>query len=393
MPKVDRKQILAYRLHSQQLTERAPAGKLADVAGRCYPQNTPPGSAALALAARVEEVAEERVTEELEERKRLLQAFGARSAPHVFPARDAAVFTRGLLPDGEEELRAFLQGAAPSLDKLGLSATDLVEHVVEAVEQVLDGTALVKEELGRNAGKLITDRLPAELRDGWTGRSPYAAKQFLGESLVRFALPVVSLRGILCHGERKGRSPLLRRTDQWLGGKAKGVKKAPAELVKRFLSCYGPAKPAQLAEWAGIDQAQAERLWKAVQSDLAEVTYRSGTLWVPKADRDRLTSPDEPRGVRMLPPHDPYLQARDRQVLLPDRDQHKVLWRSTGGPGAVLVDGEIRGVWRPKAKSRKLDITVEALGKIGKRHRDVIEEEAARVASCRGLELGKLSGW
>ncbi|WP_157248164.1 winged helix DNA-binding domain-containing protein [Nonomuraea typhae] len=391
MPKVTREQILVYRLHGHRLTDRAPAADLTGVAGRCYPQNTPPGAAGLALAARVHEVTEERITAELDG-KRLLQAFGARGAPHVFPARDAAVFTRGLLPETEEELRAFLRGAVPSLDRIGLAATDLAGLAAEAVKEILDGTALVKDDLGRRAGELITDRLPAGQRDGWQGHSPYSAQQFLGESLVRFALPVVSLRGILCHGGRQGRSPLLRRTDQWAGAIKGGLEKAPGELVERFLRCYGPATPAHLAEWGGIGRAQAERLWEAAEPGLAEVESGGGPRWVLKGELGRLESPEEVKGVRLLPPHDPYLQARDRQVLLPDRDRRKALWRTIGGPGAVLVDGDIRAVWRPKTRRRTLDVAVEPLGRLGAKHRAPIGEEAARVAAFRGLELGELSG-
>ncbi|MFI6815677.1 winged helix DNA-binding domain-containing protein [Nonomuraea sp. NPDC050328] len=392
MFKVDRKQILAYRLYAQQLGERAPTGELVGVAGRCCPQNTPPGSAALALGARVEGVSERRVGEELEEGKRLLQAFGARAAPHVFPVREAAVFTRGLLPEGEEELRAFLRGAVPALDRLGLGAGELVELTVRAVEEVLDGIGLVKDEAGRAVGELIGGRLPEGMQEGWKGGSPYAGKQFLGESLVRFALPVVSLRGVLCHGGREGRSPLLRRTDQWVG-RVGGVMKAPGELVRWFLRCYGPAGPGELAGWGGIGVQQAERLWAGVEAELVEVGFQAGRLWVLAGEEERLRSAGEVRGVRMVPPHDPYLQARDRGVLVPDRERQKVLWRRAGSPGAVLVDGEVRGVWRAKVRGRKLDVSVEALGEIGRGHRGAVEEEVGRVAACRGLEVGKVGGW
>ncbi|MEV0387073.1 winged helix DNA-binding domain-containing protein [Nonomuraea sp. NPDC050643] len=394
MRKIERERILAYRLHGQGLTEPARPADLAEVAGRCYPQNTPPGSAGLALSARVPGATRETITELLEESRTLLQAFGARGAPHVFPVRDGAVFTRGLLPRDEESLREFLRGAVPSLDELGLPATDLAEHACEAVADVLDGTALTKDELGARAGERITGRLPAGLRDGWKGPSPYSAKQFLGESLVRFALPVASLRGVLCHGGRKGRSPLLRRTDQWTGPIREGpIREGPesaaAELVRRYLRCFGPSTPGHYAAWGGIAAAQADGAWQAVREELAELDGG----WVLNDELALLESPPEPHGVRMLPPHDPYLQARDRRTLLPDRAWHQRVWRTVGNPGVILVDGEIRALWRPEARSGRLGLTLEPLRAIGRAHRAPIEEEAARVARHRGLAPGAISGW
>ncbi|MGP4099755.1 winged helix DNA-binding domain-containing protein [Nonomuraea sp. KM90] len=401
MAKVEREQILAYRLHGHQLAEPAPATGLAEVAGRCYPQNTPPGSAGLALSARVRDVTEETLAEQLVGEKALLQAFGARGAPHVFPVRDAAVFTRGLLPGNEEALREFLGGAVPSLDELGMTAADLVRYTCEAVADVLDGTALIKDDLGRAAGEWITGRLPAGLRNGWNGHSPYSPKQFMGESLVRFALPVASLRGILCHGGREGRSPLLRRTDQWVGRVPGGDRDASAELVRRYLRCHGPSTARHYAEWGGIGIGQAEAAWEAVRDELVEVDLGSGVAWVAAGELARLESPaqagpqagPEAGRVRMLPPHDPYLQARDRERLLPDRTSHRRVWRTSGNPGVILVDGEIRAGWRPLTRSRRLAITVEPLGRIARAHRGPIEEEATRIARHRGLELGEITGW
>lgn len=51
--------VIAFRLAAHQLGERASADRLADVAGLCGVQDSPPGSALLALHARVEGVTRE----------------------------------------------------------------------------------------------------------------------------------------------------------------------------------------------------------------------------------------------------------------------------------------------------------------------------------------------
>lgn len=145
---ISREQAIAYRLDAQGLRERADAGRMMAVATAICVQNTPPGAAGQALAARVADISEGDVVAALEEDKSLLQAFGARAAPHVFATTDAPVFTLGLLPGDEAALRKFMLGARPALDTVGISATELVRLSGQAVEEVLDGTGLVKDDLG-----------------------------------------------------------------------------------------------------------------------------------------------------------------------------------------------------------------------------------------------------
>ncbi|WP_372339079.1 DNA glycosylase AlkZ-like family protein [Actinoplanes sp. RD1] len=81
---------------------------------------------------------------------------------------------------------------------------------------------------------------------------------------------------------------------------------------------------------------------------------------------------------------DPLLQARDREVLVPDRARQKEVWRALGNPGVLLVDGEIAGVWRAKTAGRKrVDLTVSAFGALPARTRRAVEEEAGVVARAR----------
>jgi hypothetical protein len=51
------------------------------------------------------------------------------------------------------------------------------------------------------------------------------------------------------------------------------------------------------------------------------------------------------------------------------------------GPGAVLRDGRLTGLWRTKAKGKKVEVRVEKLGRIA---RSELEDEAQRLAALRG---------
>ncbi len=80
-----------------------------------------------------------------------------------------------------------------------------------------------------------------------------------------------------------------------------------------------------------------------------------------------------------------------RELLAPDPALRKKIWTVLGGPGMVLVDGELAGLWRPAKKGRKLVVTVEPLGELSNATKDALAAEAARLAPYRGVVTGELA--
>ena len=67
--------------------------------------------------------------------------------------------------------------------------------------------------------------------------------------------------------------------------------------------------------------------------------------------------PAEPaEGVALVPPNDPYLRQADRTVLVPDKAHRKEVFKALSGPGALLVDGEVAGVWRYRRSDAEVSI-------------------------------------
>ncbi len=375
--------MLAFRLQAHALAQRLPADALLEAAGACGIQNTPPGSAALALHARVRDLTPADFDRALAGEKTLLQVWSLRASPYAVPTRDAAVFTTGVLPEDEPSLRFFIRGAGPYLDLFGLSAADVVARTAEALLEVLDGRELTKNELGVLLAQHLSKDIPPEQLELWN--APDGMTHY-GESLVRFALSIVALQGLFCFAPWKRSAATFLLIDQWLGAPlpASDPCRARAELVRRYLSCYGPSTPEDFAEWAGIAPDQAHRTWQLVEPELACVTVGGRQAWLNGRDLLRLQAPLEPRGVRFLPPHDPYLLDRDRETLLPDKALHPFLWRSAGSPGALLVDGRLVAAWRPQKKGTRLRITIYPLGCTSNEIQADLEVEAALLAPFRG---------
>lgn len=387
---VTREQILGFRLRSHNLARRLPAGAFAAAAAVCGVQNSPPGSALPALHARVKDVTKEALARELDQRA-LVQVWSVRAAPLLVPTADAAVFTTGLLPQNEAELRFFISGAGDHLDRLGLTATELVHRTTAALYAVLDGRELTKDELGVALSRQLEASIPADLRDLWNSPDYWG---HTGESLARFALNAVTLSGAFCVLSHAGRAATFVRTDQWLGRPFAPMdgNQAAAALLRRYLHAYGPSTAADFARWAGIAPAQARRMWQLVAPELAAVRLGSKTLWLLAADLPALAAGEMPQGVRLLPPHDSYLAARDRMLLLPDKRLHAQVWRLSGSPGVVLLDGNIAAAWRAQAKGNKLQVSVLPLTDLAQLERAAVETEVEALAPLRGCR-GAAVAW
>ena len=391
--KITGEQALAFRLESQQLARKLPTGSVVQAAAACALQNTPPGAAWLSLHARVDKLLTEDAERATETEKTLLQTWSLRGAPHMFPTREGAIFTQGLLPEDEDELRFFIRGIEQGLARIDLSLNQVVDLTASAVEQVLDGRVLAnKRQLDRELAAWVRERLTSKPQNAWDSPSPYGPDQTLGEALVSFALRPVALRGLICFAPRRGNEASFVRLDQWLGEPLPKPERAQAEaeLVRRYLHCYGPSTVVHLAEWAGISPAQAERLWQRVEPELVQVELSGCHAWLLESDLPALLSPPPATGVRFLPAHDPYLQLRDRSLLAPDRAVQRRLWRRAGNPGLLLLDGRPAGTWRSTKKGSRLLVTIEPLGRIEPGRRSEIETEVegvARVKGCNGYHV------
>lgn len=361
---IDRSRVLAFRLANQQLSRR---GGL-EPAAATAPQNTPPGSALLALRVR-SDVSAAQVASALEEERTLVQVWSLRGSPCVVPSAELALFTVGLLPDDEESWRAVVQGFVPMIDEMGLTATETMGLVIEATRDALDGKVLTKRELGVALGK----RLPKSFAK-WM--EPDAFSSFAA-ILTRAA----SLTGEFVIAPRVGNEASFLRTDQWLAPAPAG-RDARADIVRRYLRLYGPSTPDDFASWSGIAPAYAKGSWEMVASELSEVSYEGRRQFVLSGDKRRLASAKPARGIRLLPPYEPWLQQRDRATVVPDKSLHKRIWKATGNPGVVLLNGEVVALWRQKKNGRVLQLTVEDLGDVV--DLDPIRTEAEPYAAFRG---------
>ena len=167
-----------------------------------------------------------------------------------------------------------------------------------------------------------------------------------------------------------------------------GFKKAvrPSEkfdVVRGYLRLLGPATPRHVAEFLDAPLKDVQARWP---EDVVEVTVGREKRSILAADEAALEA-DSPV-TRLLGPYDLFLQARDRSTIVPDAAHAKELWPVLGRPGAVLVDGELVGSWRPRQSGKSLRVAVRPWRKLSATVHKGVVEQAERLAAYRGISLG-----
>ena len=282
----------------------------------------------------------------------------------------SAVFTAGLEPPDEEAARAVVGNAWKSLD--AITAMEALDRVSEAVYDSLRDGPRPRDDFHQ----ALRERLPAELLWWCEGCGSYHVHPSLWRA--------TGIRGVLAIVGREGRSAVFG-----LPPEAQPREDPGAELARRFLRAYGPTRPKLLADWAGLATSHADALWERA-GQLVRIDLDGTNAWALAEDEPALLSDAEADGVRLLANLDPINAGRDRELLVPDPALRKRIWTVLGGPGTVLVSGEVGGLWRPTKKGKKLLITVEPLGQLTASAKEELAAEAQRVAPFRGAETGEV---
>jgi Winged helix DNA-binding domain len=165
----------------------------------------------------------------------------------------------------------------------------------------------------------------------------------------------------------------LTTLEAWLG-RPPGPAFSDERLVKRYLAAFGPASAADMRAWSGLAMRS---VFERLRPGLKVFRDEKGVelLDLPRAPRP---SGDTHAPVRLIPDFDNVLLAHaDRTRVMPP-GKHLGIFSSNGVmQGAVLLDGFVRGMWRPAGDS----IVITPFGKpIPKPEQPAIVEEAMRLA-------------
>lgn len=383
------RQIRAHRLRAHHLDQKYPFCELLTVAGTCGLQNSPPGAWETAAFCRLKNCTLPQLHQALYQKKELLQAWSIRGVPLIFPTADSDVFLSALIAQEGEEPWIYTKGIGLALDYLGMSFAELLPLVESAAEYLEDHTIKSKEELDRVLAQLAAEQLPAQKQSLWNAPSMYGApdRQTVGGAAVSFLLRPCSFKGLVVFRERESISPTFTSPLRWLGHRLAPSAQGEAELARRFLHAYGPATPRTFADWLGSSPAQAKRLWQQIEGELEPVTAAGKKAFILQSDRESFRRADTEESLLLLGPHDPYLDIRDRAILLEDTAAQRQVWRTVGNPGVILKSGKIIGIWKTRIQREKLSVTTTLWQPLSAPEQRELERQMEGYASFRGLAL------
>ncbi|MEU8179688.1 crosslink repair DNA glycosylase YcaQ family protein [Micromonospora sp. NPDC049044] len=355
---VDRRQVLNFRVRAQQLDRDT--GTLADTAVLDIGvQNTGPDGARWALAVRGVDVTAFSDTD-------VVLLWTVRGAPHLYRRADVGKVAAAVEPFTEADASKRIYDASRPLKAVGIDTLTALDEIATRMRAVVT-TPTVK---GDVSGRLATMLPEPYLRFCRPCDATHPYEMPFRLAAVRAGLEL----------EVDTSPPVLRRISGFRKAAAPGDR---FDLVRAYLRLLGPATPKHVADYLDAPVKDVKALWP---EDVVEVTVGREVRSLLAADEKALESADG-TGTRLLGPYDLFLQAKDRATLVPDTAHVKQLWPVLGRPGAVVVDGDVVGTWRPRKSGRTFTVTVQPWQRLSGATRDAVTVQAERLAAHRAVAL------
>jgi hypothetical protein len=262
----------------------------------------------IGLWSRMAGLSRDQLTGRLEDRS-VIQATLMRSTIHLVSARDYWPFAIGIRRARREWFVRATRGA-PTVAE--------IERAAEKLNQALEAGPMRRIEIERLVGRELV--------------AP--ATQWL--DLIR-----VPPSGTW---ERR-RADLFGRADLWIDPVPVTEDAGIELLVRRYLQGFGPARPKEIADWAGLPTTHVTAALDRLPTRRFLAEDGSGLIDLPRLP---LPTSDTPAPVRFLPTWDATLLVHARRTGILPEDYRPVIFTSKNPQSTptFLVDGAVAGTWQ-----------------------------------------------
>ncbi|RUR03319.1 winged helix DNA-binding domain-containing protein [Labedella endophytica] len=278
----------------------------------------------------------------------LVRVVCMRSTIHLVRAEDAWSLRSLTAPVLEREFTSAIARRVPGVD---------VAAVVDRAAGVLDGADLPARDLGRDLASRFDGSAPADL-----------------VNLVRCHLPLVQRPPRGEWGATGG--VVYARLDQHVPVHEVEPLEEVRSLVLRYLGAYGPATPADFAQWSGLRGAR--EVFASLGDAVVPVEVEGRTL-VDRADAVRDGGERKAPTARLLAEFDAaVLSHADRARILPDPS----VIASPNGliPATFLVDGAVAGTWSLSIADGEAHASLHPAGTLSQRVQSALRRELRSLA-------------
>lgn len=312
--------------------------------------------------------------------RKFVRTWCMRRTLFVVPARDLSLFARGTQRRADKEI-AWAR-------RHGISAREL-ERLLDAVGEGLEQPS-TRRELSERVAARLGRRLGERQGYGWgSSRSVPAVKVGRWNIPAQYMLHLYGARMPVCYGPANGTDATYVRGDRWVTDfHDREVPAAEEDLLRLYLSAYGPAGPSDFARWTGIGVTTARQVWQRIGAELVTVDVEGWRADLLARDVDALLQEtDGTASVRLLPYFDTYLLGHESRRHLVEAMHHRRVYRNQGWIApTVLVDGRVAATWSSEIDGRRLLLRAEALERWGRPTGERIRTEATGLAQFLGCE-------
>ena len=296
------------------------------------------------------------------EERALVKTTCMRRTLHLLTAEDFPLYMTALRSSSMETMYSHLArlGAGPK------HATTMIAAVMEALA---DGPKTQRELIAHAKGAAAPS-MRKWLQYSWSALRP------------------AIIEALIVYGPPRGNEVTFVRADQWLARPRRiDDEDARRELVRRFLSAFGPATVLDFMKWSGIRAAEARRTWASLEDELATVSIDGVSQSVLRRDLAALIDHASDGSLRLLPNFDPFLLAHATKDHLVERRHYKRVYRNQGWiTPVVLVDGRVAGIWSLEMRGKAVAVDVQMFAPFNRATRAGIEREAAALAAFLGAK-------
>ncbi len=283
--------------------------------------------------------------------RRIVRATAFRATLHLLTAEDLLLFRGALQPMLSRGMQSILRNRTESFEMEALLAE----------------------------ARAFFGQKPATFdaaRTHLAGRFPVADERAMGYA-VRTHLPLIQVPDASSWGFPAAAAFAL--AEQWLGRPVPEGATGLADLVRRYLSAFGPASVTDAQVWSGLGGLRTT--FEALRGEL--LTFRD-----PRGrelfDLPGAARPDEatPAPVRFLPEYDNLVLGHDdRSRIVAEEYRPRLVTRNLQVPGTFLVDGFVAGTWKIERAKKTVTLALAPFGKLLKRDLRALEQEGDALLS------------
>jgi hypothetical protein len=351
-------QVLSFRLHRNYLIEQQPkpitiVSTLAGLQAQVF------SAAKLGLGVRSGLNASE-IESYFTRKNGIVKTWAMRGTLYALAAKDLSLFSAALGYDVEERYLAHWK------KNYGLDKKRALQ-LIETLHSLLTTEPKTRREFSREATELLGDWVEPLIVNGWGG-----------------AIKCQCDLGNAVFSEAKGQETSFVRREVYVSNwKKHDPQEAQDELLRRYLSSFGPATASDFGFWLGKKAPVVKAIWDRVSPELTEVDVNGKKAFIFSKDRSLIKNLDPLRDhISLLPLFDAYLLSHRKKSHLVEDKHYKKIFRIAGWiTPTVLYNGRTVGLWTMEKKKGMIVISVKGFAKL-----DSLVKQAIRT---KGETIGK----